>query len=134
MFPYATTSRTAPPTTTLVSAPGLDSDQATMDSFHQELVAIKRQFPGETRMALDASPSTNLQRISTLMDLSRTLVPGDTAVPTMVAWCPAPLSRRTYNWAPDSSRSATGEWVVTKACSGGCFSFAPMESRSRMIR
>lgn len=77
-------SPTAPPTATLVSAPGLDYDQATMDRFHQELVAIKRQFPGETRMALDASPSTNLQRISTLMDLSRTLVPGDTAVPTMV--------------------------------------------------
>jgi len=84
-------SPTAAPTTSIVAAPGDEYDQKTLDRFHRELVAIKRQFPGETRLALDASPATNLQRLSSLMDLSRTLVPGDTGVPHMADQKPGSL-------------------------------------------
>ncbi|MCB9497312.1 MAG: biopolymer transporter ExbD [Fibrobacteria bacterium] len=70
----------AAPTVRIPVAAGEDYDQATLDRFHQALVEIKRAHPEETRIALDAEPSTSLQRISRLLDLSRTLVPGDTGV------------------------------------------------------
>lgn len=43
-------------------------DPAVLATFHKELVAIKAEHPGETRMALDPQPRVTLDRIEQIMD------------------------------------------------------------------
>ncbi|MEK7392285.1 MAG: biopolymer transporter ExbD [Fibrobacterota bacterium] len=51
--------------------------EATLETLHKVLVAVKAQHPTETRLALDAAPGVSLERMSQLMDVTGTLLPGD---------------------------------------------------------
>ena len=55
-------------------------------------------------------------------------------VPTDVTLCSAAPLLTMNTWSPENSFNATGEWVVTKACCNGSFSFAPSKAISRIIR
>jgi biopolymer transport protein ExbD len=54
---------------------------ATLETLHRTLVAVKAQHPNETRLALDAAPGVSLERMSQLMDVTGTLLPGDAFAP-----------------------------------------------------
>jgi biopolymer transport protein ExbD len=53
-------------------------DSATLSLYHRTLLQVKVEHPTETRLALDASPSLPLERLTQLMDESRTLRSGET--------------------------------------------------------
>ena len=59
---------------------GSGYDSASLAAFHKELLKVKAAHPGETRLALDASPAVSLERLSQLMDQSGTLQTGE-AIP-----------------------------------------------------
>lgn len=71
----------APPAFAIATGTGDDYDETVQRTFHDLLVGIKREHPGETRIALDAEPGVSLQKVTRLMDLSRELVPSDTGIP-----------------------------------------------------
>ncbi|MBK8804996.1 MAG: biopolymer transporter ExbD [Fibrobacteres bacterium] len=64
-----------------LATPGAEgySDEQ-LQAFHTKLVAIKKDHPGESRLALDAAPSVPMERIAQLMDQTRTQMTGD-AIP-----------------------------------------------------
>jgi len=65
-----------------IPTPGKGSyDDATLDALHRALVAVKAEHPTETRLALDAAPGVSLERMSQLMDITGTLLPGDAFAP-----------------------------------------------------
>lgn len=74
---------TSAPLVAIATGSGDDYDEAAQRRFHDVLVEIKRSHPAETRIALDAAPGVNLQKVTRLMDLSRELVPTDTGIPRM---------------------------------------------------
>ena len=55
-------------------------DSASLATYHKALLKVKAAHPGETRLALDASPAVSLERLSQLMDQSGSLQPGE-AIP-----------------------------------------------------
>ncbi|HNY29713.1 MAG TPA: biopolymer transporter ExbD [Fibrobacteria bacterium] len=68
------------PTFTM-STPGSDGyTDEQLKVFHAKLVEIKKQHPGEQRLALDAAPSVPMEKIAQLMDQTRTQMTGD-AIP-----------------------------------------------------
>ena len=52
-------------------------DSAALASYHKALLKVKTAHPSETRLALDASPSVSLERLSQLMDQSSVLQTGE---------------------------------------------------------
>ena len=52
-------------------------DAATLAAYHAALLKVKAEHPAETRLALDASPAIPLEKLTQLMDESRTLVAGE---------------------------------------------------------
>jgi len=61
-----------------IPTPGKDPySDATLETLHKVLVAVKAEHPTETRMALDAAPGVSLERMSQLMDVTGSLLPGD---------------------------------------------------------
>ncbi len=50
---------------------------AALDSFHRALVRVKAQHPSERRLAFDAGPGVSIERMSQLMDISESLMPGE---------------------------------------------------------
>jgi len=55
-------------------------DSASLAGYHRALLKVKAANPGETRLALDASPAVSLERLSQLMDQSSSLQTGE-AIP-----------------------------------------------------
>ena len=56
---------------------GSGYDSSVVDLFHRTLVGVKTSHPSETRLALDAAPTLPLERLTQLMDASRTLRTGE---------------------------------------------------------
>lgn len=48
-----------------------------MDQFYSIIAGIKRQFPGEERVALDPHPAVGLEKIAKIIDLLRSVNPED---------------------------------------------------------
>ncbi len=62
-----------------IPTPGADRySDATIEAFHKVLVQVKASHPTERRMALDAAPGVSIERISQLMDMTESLMPGET--------------------------------------------------------
>jgi len=77
------TTPTSEPNFSIATGKGDDYAPSIQEQLHKVLVGIKREHPGETRIALDAAPGVSLQRISSLLDQARDLVPSDTGIPQM---------------------------------------------------
>lgn len=61
-----------------MSTPGSDAyTDAQLDVFHKKLTEIKAQHPQETRMAVDPQGALPLERLTQIMDQSRTLRAGE---------------------------------------------------------
>jgi len=52
-------------------------DSATLATYHKALLQVKTEHPTETRLALDASPSIPLEKLTQLMDETRNLTMGE---------------------------------------------------------
>ena len=54
--------------------------QEQIDKYHQILVDIKKKFPVEERLALDPHPSLPLEKLSQILDQSKTFIGTDAAI------------------------------------------------------
>lgn len=50
---------------------------AILDSFHKALVGVKQKNPTQRRLAFDAAPGLSIERMSQLMDVAESLMPGE---------------------------------------------------------
>lgn len=81
-----------------------------------------------------APSQTSTERASSASGNLRTVPWTSPAQPIQETVCPDGPGRTTWSCCTDNSRTATGEWLVTKACNGDVVSFAPSSVRRRMIR
>jgi len=63
-----------------VPTPDTAYTAAQLDDFHNKLVEIKKQFPKEERLALDAHPSVRWEKISQIIDRARNIGSDEPAV------------------------------------------------------
>jgi len=54
--------------------------EAQIDQFHNILIEIKKKFPTEERMALDPHPALPLEKLSQILDQSKTFTGTDAAI------------------------------------------------------
>lgn len=67
-----------PETVATIATPGDAAySRAILDSFHKALVDVKRKNPTQRRLALDAAPGLSIERMSQLMDIAESLMPGE---------------------------------------------------------